>query len=206
MKKKSLVLKLSMVLFCLLFLTFGCGKRTYIDVTYKIPEKNHALDGQKIFLEVKDNRSNKNFFNEKAKEKFKYFTGVFSLTTMNENDNKTFEGAFDLQSLFETALKKRFESMGVKITPEKSDADLVFQITLYKFDIGRDGRKWESHVSYKANLIKDGRIIAKETISGTAERISIMGSTSSAETVISDIFTEIINSLNIQGLFDQAMH
>lgn len=205
MTSHRFVLSVSIILFFLSIFTYGCGKKPFIDVTYRLPDKQTALEQKKMAFEVRDNRGDKIIFNDKAKEKFKDFTGSFTLTVMMEEDKWVFEGEFDLQTLFEKALSKRLESMEVVIIHEKSKEDLLFQVMLHKFYIKRDGRKWESHVSYEANLIKDGRIIAKETVSGTAERTGIMAGTSDAEKVISDIFTETINKLDIQKLFDQAM-
>ena len=59
-------------------------------------------------------------------------------------------------------------------------------------------------MEYEANLTKDSQIIARETVRGSAERVKIIGSRE-AEKVVGDLFSDILNRLDIEKLFEQAM-
>jgi hypothetical protein len=88
-------------------------------------------------------------------------------------------------------------------TAEPSRDIPVFQIKIDRFHIKLVGQKWLADVSYEASLTKDSLLIAREVVSGSAERVKIMGS-GGAEKVIGEIFTEMINRLDVERLFAQA--
>ncbi|MCP3894140.1 MAG: hypothetical protein GY706_05855, partial [Bacteroides sp.] len=64
-------------------------------------------------------------------------------------------------------------------------------------------RKWLAKVSYETNLTRDGSLIAREIATGNAERIRIIGR-KGADVVLSEIFTDIVNRVNIVHLFQKA--
>jgi hypothetical protein len=65
------------------------------------------------------------------------------------------------------------------------------------------GQKWMADISYEASLTQDTQLVAREVVTGSAERLKVMGS-GGAEKVIGEIFTDMINRLNIERLFQQA--
>jgi hypothetical protein len=79
----------------------------------------------------------------------------------------------------------------------------VFQITINQFQINLIGQKWMADISYEASLTQDTQLVAREVVSGSAERLKMIGS-GGAEKVIGEIFTDMINRLNIERLFQQA--
>ncbi|WP_319526547.1 hypothetical protein [uncultured Desulfosarcina sp.] len=195
-------LKMAVLLLASLFF-FSCAKKSYIDVDYQLPAVGDTLSGRTVFVETRDARTDTEIFNTRAKESFKYFTGLFALAVMlPDNQYKTL-GAYELPLLFETALKQRLQKLGVETTTEPSRDTPVFQIKINQFYIKLVGQKWLADVSYEASLTKDSLLIAREVVSGSAERVKIMGS-GGAEKVIGEIFTEMINRLNIERLFAQA--
>lgn len=182
---------------------FSCAKKSYIDVDYQLPVVADTLKGRTVFVETRDTRSDTQIFNKRAQEKFKTFTGLFALAlTLPDNQQKIL-GAYELPMLFETALEQRLQKLGVETTAEPSRDVPVFQIRINQFYIQLVGQKWLADVSYEASLTKDSLPIAREVVSGSAERVKIMGS-GGAEKVIGEIFTEMINRLNIERLFAQA--
>jgi len=195
---------LSLAVLLLLSLNFfSCAKKSYIDVDYQLPAVGDTLTGRTVFIETRDIRSDPQIFNTRAKESFKYFTGLFALAlTLPDGQQRTL-GAYELPMLFETALKQRLQKLGVDTTTEPSRDIPVFQIKINQFYIKLVGQKWLADVSYEASLTKDSLLIAREVVSGSAERVKIMGS-GGAEKVIGEIFTEMINRLNIERLFAQA--
>lgn len=184
-------------------MVFSCAKKSYIDVNYRLPTAADTLPGRSVFVETRDHRSETEIFNERAKEQFKHFTGLFALALEVSDDQQRVLGAYDLPALFETALKERLHKLGVATVSERPTDTPVFQVKINRFYIKLVGQKWFAEVSYEASLTQDAHLIAREVVSGSAERVKIMGS-GGAEKVIGEIFTEMINRLNIERLFAQA--
>jgi hypothetical protein len=193
----------SFVLLCTAALFFSCAKKEFIDVSYLLPVDEGTLAGRTVFMETRDNRIETEIFDEKAKEKFEAFKGRF-LLSLEQPDNQ-FEtlGTYDLPHLFETALKQRLQKLGVETADAPSSNTPVFQIKINRFRINLVGQKWLADVNYEASLTQDTQLVAREVVSGSAERVKIMG-TGGGEKVIGEIFTEMINRLNIEHLFAQA--
>lgn len=181
----------------------ACAKKSYIDVDYRLPSAVNTLAGRTVFVETRDLRSDREIFNPRAKEKFEYFTGLFSLSLTQPDEQQIVVGAYELPQLFETALKRRLQQLGVVVAAERSANSPLFQIKLNQFRIKLVGQKWLAEIAYEASLSHDTQLVARETVSGSAERLKVMGS-GGAEKVISDIFTEMINRLNIERLYQQA--
>ncbi|MBC2713003.1 MAG: hypothetical protein HGJ94_19015 [Desulfosarcina sp.] len=182
---------------------FSCAKKSYIDVDYRLPSAADTLAGRTVFVETRDLRNDTEIFNKRAKNKFKYFTGLFALSLDMPDNQKAVLGAYELPMLFETALKQRLKKLGVGVTGAPSPSVPVFQIKINQFHINLVGQKWKADISYEASLSQDTQLVAREMVTGSAERLKVMGS-GGAEKVIGDIFTEMINRLNIERLFQQA--
>jgi len=181
----------------------ACATKSYINVNYQLPLSSYDLKGKKIFLELKDIRSVKTIFGEKAKTKFKNFTGLF-LFSLPKGGKKNFVvGAFDLPSLFKTAFSRRLENMGIEVLTEPEKTEPVIEIDLQNFLLDLADRKWVAEISYEARLVKDNKLIVREAISGNAERLKML-SQSDAEKVLGEIFTDVVNKLDFRKLFQQA--
>jgi hypothetical protein len=181
----------------------GCGTKSYINVNYRLPLSSYDLKGKRVFLEIKDMRSHKNVFGEKAGTKFKNFTGLFLFSLSEKGKDNYVAGAFDLPSLFETAFSRRLENMGIEILTEKKETEPVLEIDLNQFFLDLADRKWIAEIGYEARLIKENRILARETISGNAKRYKWL-SQQDVEKVLEEIFTDMINSLDMHKLFQRA--
>jgi hypothetical protein len=92
---------------------------------------------------------------------------------------------------------------GVQIAEANKMNVPVFEIELKAFKIDFQKQKWLANLSYVANLSNDGQWIAHQKIAGSAERLKIIGR-KGADTILSEIFTEMINRLDIVHLFEQA--
>ena len=194
----KIILLLLMVIAC-----FACAKKSYIDVDYRLPSDTNTLAGRTVFFETRDLRSDTEIFNKRANENFEHFTGLFSLSLMMQDDQQKVLGAYPLPKLFETALKQRLQKLGVGVTATPSPNIPVFQINIKQFRINLIDQKWMADISYEASLTQDTQLVAREVVSGSAERLKVMGS-GGAEKVIGEIFTDMINRLNIERLFQQA--
>ena len=184
-------------------LCFSCAKKSYIDVDYRLPTTADTLTGRTVFVETRDLRSETEIFNKRAKDKFEHFTGLFALSLAMPEDQHKVLGAYTVPLLFETALKQRLQALGVKTTGEPSPEVPTFQIKINQFSIKLIGQKWLADVSYEASLTQDTQLVAREVVTGSAERLKVMGR-GGAEKVIGEIFTEMINRLDIEQLFQQA--
>ena len=181
----------------------ACAKKSYIDVDYRLPPAEASLAGRTVFMEIQDDRSETEIFDRRAKEQFQHFTGLFALILQLSDDDQKVLGAYELPQLFETALVQRLKTMGAGVAAERSAHIPVFLVKLSQFQIKLVGQKWMADIRYEASLTRDGQLIAREVVSGSAERLKVMGS-GGAEKVIGEIFTEMINRLDIERLFQQA--
>ena len=186
---------------CSLF--FACSKPAYIPVTYSPPAQSYLMKGKRVFLNVKDLRSDDAIFGENAKKEFEYFTGLFSLSIAKGKKDTVLIGAFELSALFAEALKLRIENIGAEVVSEPKENEPVIEIELTKFFLDLESHKWKADISYEARLIQDNKIRATQNISGQAERVKVIGS-GAAEKVLSDMFTEIVNKFNIHNLYVQS--
>jgi hypothetical protein len=195
-----------LLLFPIIFigvLVLACATKSYLNVNYHLPLSSYDLKGKKIFLEIKDMRSDKTIFSEKAKPKFKNFTGLF-LFSLSQGEKKNYVvGTFDLPSLFKTAFSRRLENMGIEILTEPEKTEPVIEIDLQNFFLDLVDRKWVAQISYEARLIKDNNLLARETISGDLERYKLLPQ-GDVEKVLGEIFTTLVNKLDFQKLFQQA--
>jgi len=202
LKIVNVCLKMTMLLL-VATLCFSCAKKSYIDVDYRLPTTADTLTGRTVFVETLDLRSDTEIFNKRAKEKFEHFTGLFSLSLEMPDDQSKILGAYTLPKLFETALTHRLQKLGVAVPASPSPSVPVFQININQFHINLVGQKWMADIGYEVSLTQDTQLVAREVVSGSAERLKVMGS-GGAEKVIGEIFTDMINRLNIERLFQQA--
>jgi hypothetical protein len=203
MKKTSHDMLLFSLVMFMGVLVLACATKSYINVNYQLPLSSYDLKGKKIFLEIKDMRPDKTIFSEKAKNKFKNFTGLF-LFSLSQGEKKDYVvGAFDLPSLFKAAFSRRLENLGVVMLKEAETTEPVIEIDLQNFFLDLVDRKWMAQISYEARLIKDNKLLARETISGDAERYKLI-SQGDVEKVLGEIFTSLVNKLDFQKLLQGA--
>lgn len=203
MKKLNKNFLLSSLIMLILIFTGACAVKSYIKVNYMLPLPSDDLKGKTVFIKVMDVRSDKTIFGEKAKTEFKNFTGLFSFS-LDMGKKKSFVvGAFDVPSLFKEAFSRRLSKAGVEVLNDQEKAESIFAIALQNFVLDLVDRKWVAEISYEARLTKDDNLLVKESISGKAERTKIFRQ-KDAEKVLSEIFTDVINKLDIQKLFQEA--
>lgn len=93
--------------------------------------------------------------------------------------------------------------MGVTVVSDDQQAAPLFQVDLQSLKIDQNDHKWIARMGYTASLTKDNMRIASETVKGSAERTKIVG-LKGADQTLSDIFSDIINRLDILSLFKQS--
>ncbi len=196
------VLLFSQIMLISLFIS-ACATKSYINVNYRLPIASDSLKGENIFIKFTDVRTDKSIFGKNAKTEFKNFTGIFSFSLDTGKKKSFVVGAFDLPSLFKEAFSKRLENVGIEVLTDQEKAESIFEIVLQDVVLDLVDRKWVAEISYEARLIKDNILIAKESINGKAERTKVFRQ-KDAEKVLSDIFTAVINKLDVHKLLKQA--
>lgn len=182
----------------------SCAKSPYINVDYRPPDGHPVMiPAETVAIEAVDLREDTPIFNDEAKNTFKNFSGEFSLLMRESESQQTSLGHHTLPQLFETAFAQRLQRLGVDVIDRPSPETLRFQIGISQFRIGLDGNTWRTDISYKASLLEDGKTVTSETVTGSAKRPKIAGR-GGAEKAISEIFTDVINQLDIERLFAEA--
>ena len=182
----------------------GCAtQRPYLMVNYAVPRISDQLVGQKVRIEVKDIRQDVQTFTPAAAEHFKDFQNRYSLTWISENKGRIHAGEKDLQELFLETFKKRLQQMGAEVVYTDREEIPLFQVLINSMKVDLRERKWIAQASYEASLSVDSQIVAREKVSGEGEKPYIIGR-KGADDSLSDIFTSVINKVDIVKLFEQA--
>ena len=58
-------------------------------------------------------------------------------------------------------------------------------------------------MNYQANLTRNGQLLAKESVEGTAERLKVIGK-GDAEKIIGELVSDMVNKLDLSKLLQQA--
>jgi hypothetical protein len=182
---------------------WGCAGRTYLMVDYQVPMASAQLKGQTVQLQIDDQRGTKTIFSRTAADQFPSFNDRYSLAWVMPDKERILAGEYDLTTLFRNSFEKRLALMDAAVSDDNIPQSPVLAITLKKFTIDLQGRKWVANISYQAILTKPGHPVVKEQINGNAERVRVVGR-KGADVVISEIFTDVVNRVDLQNLFQRA--
>jgi hypothetical protein len=180
----------------------ACAKPYHLSVGYHLPEEPQQLAGQKVQLVVEDQRDDKEIFSEKAMKEFDKWDGTYALALGGTPPPEPVQ-TYNLPALFHEALKKRLEAMQIEVVDASSGDAPALTVTLEKVAIDLKGKTWHSEITYRAQLSRDSSKIARETVTGKAERTKIMGM-GGGEKLAGELFTDVINKLNLPKLFENA--
>jgi len=203
MKEIDHVMRYCMGVFFVLVVLASCATIPELTVNYGLPPKADELKGKKIFLSLVDNRAGKDILGEGARKEFKNFSGNISLSLARGKDEGFKVGLYDLSSLFMEVFKLRLQNLGAEVVPERKKGDVEMAIVLKEFLLDLIDRKWTVTVGYEVRLVKNKKVLAKRRISSQGERVKLVGRRQ-ADTVLSEIFTEMINKLNTKRFLEQA--
>jgi hypothetical protein len=181
----------------------GCAGRNYLIVDYQVPTSSHELDGQMVRLQVEDARQSGSILSSEAAYQFPEFSGIYSLAWILPSQERVLAGEHQLMELFKTVFEKRLAALGVSTVYTDDEKVALLTITLKQFRVDLQSHKWMADLSYDAVLTQPNHPIAKENIHGSAERARIIGR-KGADTVLSDIFSDVVNRLDFPKLFRNA--
>ena len=187
----------------MLFLTQACSSIAYVQLNDRLPAKADALEGKKVFLTVEDERKTKDFAARGVKREFDNFSESLAYSVSKGAGPGRKMGLYDVPSLVKEAFRLRVENEGAEIVVDKKAAHAELVLALQDFSLDLVERNWKVKLGYEARLIKEGSLLAKQSATGEAERLKIMG-TDQADVVVGDLFTDVMNRLNVAKLFREA--
>ena len=181
---------------------WSCAPSNLLRVHYQLPTKSDSLAGKQILLTFTDAREQKTILSESAQEDLSDFSGGFTLVVVQDSGDEKLLGAYDLLALLKEAFKQRIEQSGLQVT-EKIQLKHQIEFVLNRFVLDLKDRKWILTMSYQTILKENGDLVLSESISGTAERVKLVGSRD-AEKLISELISDTINKVDITKLFQKA--
>lgn len=184
-------------------LTSACASKPFLKVQYQLPSSSTALTGESLSLAISDRRNDDAFLSANASKSLKNFNGIYSLVVLRDDGSGNLIGAYDFDSLLREIFKQRLENEGLQVITGADNADASLEIIVKEFKLDLAGSKWLLRMSYQAGLSRNSGILAKESVNGSAERLKVMGK-SDAEKILGELVTDIVNKLNVTGLFQQA--
>ena len=189
------------LLFSLLMVS--CSSIPELQIHYKLPPPSKQMKGRLMALTVDDERASKTVLGKGAREEFKGSSNNISLSIGDYNKKEFKVGIFRVPDLMREAFKRKLENLGVEVLPEKTFGKPELVIVLNEFSLDLEGREWVAKMSYEARLIKGKTTLANQIINGKAERYKLFGR-DSADTLMGEIFTDMVNALDLSRLFKQG--
>lgn len=181
----------------------GCSPLPQLNVNYRLPTGIENLEGRKVFLVIEDERSKSDILGPGAREEFPGFSGNLSFSVARESDTGFKIGVYDLLSLYREACERRLENEKIRIVGAKDEGEAELKIVVQAFHLDLVKRTWKVKMAYEARLMQNGDVLAKQMISAEGERLKLIGRTQ-ADELLSEIFTDTLNKLNLVQLFRQA--
>jgi hypothetical protein len=190
-------------LLVVLFFIGGCAGRAYLIVDYTVAPRSQYLKGQSVVIQVEDLRKNKAVMEPRALRAFPDFRNRYGLAWVMPNRLRILAGEHDLSELFKQTFKKRLERLGATVLQDTDPSIPVFKVSMNTVRIKLIGVKWYATVGCTAGLVVNERRVSGETVTGNAERVRVIGR-KGADIVLSNIFTDVVNRIDVVKLFQQA--
>jgi hypothetical protein len=187
----------------LAFFAGACAPKPFLKVQYQLPSPSSTLEGKKVTFAVSDMRAARPFLTENARKSLKDFNGTFSLVVVREDGSGNLTGVYDLVPLLTEVFKQRLKNEGIQVAAVADSAIPELKIEIMKFQLDLVSRKWVVSMDYRASLLDQGTPLSKESVSGEAERLKVTGK-SDAEKILTGLLSDMVNKLNLEGLFQQA--
>jgi hypothetical protein len=181
----------------------ACSPLPYLEVNYRLPLGSASLKGQKVSLDLEDVRPAKDMIGRGARDDFGNFSGNISLAVARGAGTGVRMGVYETPSLFREAFQKRLENAGAEVLPIKEKGVPDLTLIIKKFLLDLVDRRWTVEMAYEARLSKDGKVLARQIVSGEGERMKIMGR-EQADIILGEVFTDLVNRVDLDRLFREA--
>ena len=195
--------RLALALVFLAVLLGACASKPSLKVKYQLPSTSATLAGETVSLTISDHRKDPTFLGSNAKKSLKNFDGTFSLVVLNDDGSGNWTGTYNIDSLLAEIFKKRLENEGGRVSPTADRAGSRLDIQLKEFKLDIVDRQWVLRMSYQAGLTRHTGVLAEESVSGSAERLKVVGKTD-AEKIIGELVTDMVNKLDVATLFQKT--
>lgn len=187
----------------LLSLAVSCAAIQDIQITYQMPASTEALYGEQIFLDFQDLRENPAVLGPGAREAYAYHSGNVELFVSSDREKDARVGLMDIPSLFREAFERRIRALGGRVVSRRQEASAVLLLELKTFELELEDRTWRARMAYEAELQPEETVQARQSVAGEAERVKILG-VKQADQVMSELFTDMVNRLDLKGLFQKS--
>ena len=187
----------------LLILTGACSSKPFLVVNYQLPSPTDTLADKEVSQAIIDMRQTKAFLTESAKKSLREFDETFSLVVLKEDGSGNLLGIYEVEALIAEIFKQRLINLGLQVSAPTGQTEYELKINLKEFKLDLAGRKWIINMGFQAHLLKNGRLRARESVNGSAERIKVMAK-SDAEKLLGELLTDMVNKLDLVKLFQQA--
>jgi hypothetical protein len=187
----------------------SCSSVPMLNVNYKVPEKTNQLVGKRVLLEIRDSRQDKEMFGAGAKEDFQNATETVSLSVAEGNEKGFKIGLFPLSDIMRQVFEERFKSLGMVVVTDKDktgeEPGIVIDLRAFNLDLtpGTIKRDWKASMTYNVEISSKGKALATTQITGQSEKLRIIGR-KEADSLVSDLVTDLVNRLDVQALLKQA--
>ena len=203
MKGINQAIEKSLLIILISAFMISCASIPQLKVRYQLPPQSDRLKGKRVVLVVEDARPETVIVGNGAKKDFENFPGTISLSIARQNEPGLTIGLYDPHDLLKEGFKRRLENEGMELVSGQTIGEPELLIVLNEFLLDLVDRRWMVKMSYEAKLLKEGRVLATRTVSGQAERFKLIGR-DEADRTVGEIFTDMINRLDVLGLFQSA--
>lgn len=192
---------LAIILVCACIIS--CASIPQLRVRYQLPPESDRLKGRKVVLVVEDARPETVIMGNGAKKDFENFPGTIFLSIARQNEPGLDIGLYDPSALIEEGFRRKLENESAELVSRQTLCEPELLIVLNEFLLDLVDQRWMVKMSYEAKLLKEGKVLATRTVSGQAERFKLIGR-DEAGRAVGEIFTDMINRLDVLGFFQSA--
>lgn len=189
--------------FLIIFAVSGCSTLAELKVHYELRPGSNVLSGRSMTLVVEDGRAIKEIMGKGAAEEFEHFSGKVSFSYARYGEAGFKQGLYDLRGLFTAAFTKRLENLGMAVRSESVPGAMELVVRVEECSLDLVDWRWLAKAAYEVRIMDNGRFLASQRINGQSERLKIIGR-KQADAVMSELFTDIVNQLDVVRLLEQA--
>ncbi len=203
MRKIKQFFACGLVILSISMFIISCASIPELKVNYELPPKSEQLKGKKVILEIVDARKDKEILSHGARKRIEGFSGNLSLSVADYKEKGFKIGIFQVSGLLKEVFRRRLENLGLTVLPRESRGEPQLLIVLKEFTLDLAGQKWVAKMDYEARLTRSGGFMATQDLNGEAERYELVGR-EGADVVLGEIFTDLVNKLDVVRLFQQV--
>jgi hypothetical protein len=135
-----------------------------------------------------------------AGEAFRNFPGDFYFSVIDPAGSEVRFGLYGTEEMMKEAFTRKMKAAGMEVLSEAEPGAAEIEIVLKDFQLDLVHGYWTGRMEYDARLLKGGDVRATQGITGQVQRLKWVGR-EGADRVVSEIFTDAVNQLDLQKLF-----